>query len=207
MQRVAPQAGLSDGDDEGEPMTDEEKMEVRVIIICSTMQYMRWCGATYVHLIIMLMLNENVRSPFRHPYNPDTDTLNSIFTNLSGPPRPPRDLRRFESLFHLGHLLRHRHLAPGEWTEGQRDRETERQSDRGTQGPRDADDMHYIILTWIVFAFCFAMCAVCAVFTCVVYTHSTFTLFAVPGGPRLLWLYVIGANVHRLCRAVHMGGG
>ena len=28
MQRVAPQAGLSDGDDEGEPMTDEEKMEV-----------------------------------------------------------------------------------------------------------------------------------------------------------------------------------
>jgi hypothetical protein len=36
MQRVAPQAGLSDGDDEGEPMTDEEKMEVRVIIICST---------------------------------------------------------------------------------------------------------------------------------------------------------------------------
>ena len=143
-------------------MTDEEKMEVRVIIICSTMQYMRWCGATYVHLIIMLMLNENVRSPFRHPYNPDTVTLNSIFTNLSGPPRPPRDLRRFESLFHLGHLLRHRHLAPGEWTEGQRD--------RGTQGPR-RHALHYSDMD----CFCLLFRNVCGV--CGVYVRCLYSLY------------------------------
>ena len=102
MQRVAPQAGLSDGDDEGEPMTDEEKMEVLPDLhaTCAGLKaFSTW--ATYYGI----------------------DTLRQV----SG------------------------------------------QSDKVTEGQRDADDIHGF-LTWIVFApwFLCALCAVCAV--CAVFT-------------------------------------